>query len=184
MNIKTLRKNYNSLNLIERHSLFISSIMRKDKSEEDAIVSASPQMLREMPDFTHLYQKVLSLFMILIIHKADAWINWQTFSEFETEQTEEFSRLALYYFFVFSDAWAAVCEQLNVDTEAIEKMMFPDNFIIWRIAVIDENFRSLAFTETEARDFVSQFSASEGRLQMTLENKIKEFREFLELPKI
>src|SRR5688572_2135147 len=101
MNIKTLRKNYQSLNLIERHSLFISSIMRKDKSEEDAIVSASPQMLREMPDFTHLYQKVLSLQMIVIIYKADAWTNWQLFSQIDGEKAEEHSRLALYYFFVF-----------------------------------------------------------------------------------
>jgi 2-polyprenyl-3-methyl-5-hydroxy-6-metoxy-1,4-benzoquinol methylase len=60
MNIKNLRKNYKTLSLIERHSLFVSAIMRKDESEENAVVSASPQMLREMPDFTHLYSKVLS----------------------------------------------------------------------------------------------------------------------------
>lgn len=182
MNIKTLRKNYQSLNLIERHSLFISSIMRNDKSEEDAILSASPRELREVPDFTFLYQKVLSLLMIVVIHKAEHWINWQTFCELETEQAKEHSRLALYFFFVFSDAWATVCEQLNIDTETMQKMMFPDNFLIWRITVIDKNFRSLAFTEAEARNFVSQYAASEGRFEMTLENKIKEFREFLGLP--
>lgn len=182
MNIKTLRKNYQSLNLIERHSLFISSIMRKDKSEEDAVVSASPIELREMPDFTLLYQKVLSLLMIVIIHKADAWINWQIFSELETENAEEHAKLALYFFFVFSDAWADVCEQLNVDPESLVRLTFPDNFLIWRMAIIDENFRKLAFTETEAREFVGQYAATEGKLQLTLENKIKEFREFLDLP--
>lgn len=183
MNIKTLRKSYQNLNVIERHSLFMSSIMRNDKSEETAVVSASPTELREIPDFTHLYQKVISLFMIVIIHKADSWINWQTFCEFETEQTDKQSRLSLYYFFVYSDAWLAVCEQINIDPEAMEKMMFPDSFIIWRLALMDNNFRKFAFTEAEARACIGQFAASEGRFAMTVENKIKEFREFLDLPK-
>jgi len=61
-------------------------------------------------------------------------------------------------------------------------MMFPNNFLMWRIAAIDETFRELAFTEAEARDFVSQYAASEGRFEMTLKNKIKEFRDFLDLP--
>ena len=102
MNVKNLRKNYKTLSLIERHSLFVSAIMRKDDSEETAITNASPKMLREMPDFTHLYSKVLSLLMIVMIHKADAWTNWQLFSEMETERAEKHSRLALYFFFAVS----------------------------------------------------------------------------------
>lgn len=183
MNIKSLRKNYKTLSLIERHSLFISAVLRKDKSEETAITNASPQMLREMPDFTHLYQKVLSLLMIVIIYKADAWSNFLLFSEMENDRADGHSRLALYYFYVYRDAWAAVCEQLKIEPEGIAEMTFPDSFLIWRIMVIDEDFREMAFTETEARDFVGQFAAAEGRFEMTLENKIKEFREFLDLPK-
>lgn len=182
MNIKTLRKNYKELNAIERNSLFISAIMRKDKSEETAVLAASPKTLWEIPDLTHLYQKVLSLQMIVIIYKADAWTNWQTFVEFESEHAEEHSRLALYCFFVYSDAWTAVCEQLKIDNAAMVEMMFPDCFLLWRIAQVDEGFRELAFTEAEARDFVGQNAATEGKFNMTLENKIKEFRDFLELP--
>lgn len=183
MNIKSLRKNYKTLNLIERHSLFISSILRKDKSEETAITNASPQMLREMPDFTHLYQKVLSLLMIVIIYKADAWSNWQLFSGIETEKAEQHSRLALYYFFVYTDAWEAICEQLNLEADALAEMMFPDCFLIWRIAFIDDDFREMAFTEAEARDFICWFAGKKAKFEMTLKNKIKEFREFLDLPK-
>lgn len=182
MNIKTLRKNYKELNTIERNSLFISAIIRKDKSEETAVTSASPKTLWEIPDFTHLYGKVLSLQMIVIIYKADAWTNWQIFVEFESEHAEEHSRLALYYFFVYSDAWQAVCEQLKIDAKALAEMMFPDSFLIWRIAQVDEMFRELAFTEAEARKFVSQYAATKGKFKMTLENKIAEFRNFLELP--
>jgi hypothetical protein len=183
MNINKLRKNYKTLDKIERHSLFISAIARKDKSEENAITNASPQMLREMPDFTHLYQKVLSLQMIVMIYKADAWSNWQLFSQIESEKATEHSRLALYYYFVFDDAWRAICEQLQIDADAIAEMMFPDCFIFQGIALIDENFRKLAFTEREARDFICWFAGKKAKFSMTLENKIAEFREFLDLPK-
>lgn len=182
MNIKTLRKNYKELSKIERHSLFISAIVRKDKSEEDAVFAASPKSLWEKADFINLYAKVLDLQMIVIIEKANAWTNWQTFVEFESEHAQELSRLALYYFFVYSDAWAAVCEQLKIDADAMAEMMFPNNFLIWRIAIIDETFRKLAFTEAEARDFVSQTAASEGKFEMTLEKQIAMFRDFLDLP--
>lgn len=182
MNIKTLRKNYKELNTIERNSLFISALIRKDKSEENAITSASPKTLWEIPDFTHLYGKVLSLQMIVIIEKANAWTNWQTFCEFEGERTDEHSRLALYFFFVYSDAWTAVCEYLKIDADALEKMLFPDSFLVMRLAFIDDAFRELAFTEKEAKEFIGQYAATEGTLNMTLENKIKEFKDFLELP--
>lgn len=181
MNIKTLRKEYKNLTMLERHSLFISAIMRKDESEENAVVAASPVKLCEMPDFTHLYSKVLSLQMIVMIHKADAWTNWQLFSEMETERAEKHSRLALYFFFVYSDAWRAVCEKLNIDAGAIAEMMFPSCFLFQQIAFVNETFRKIAFTEREAREFVGWF-AGEEKFAMTLEGKIKEFCEFLELP--
>lgn len=181
MNIKTLRRNYEQLTMLERHSLFLSAIMRKDESEENAIVSASPVKLFEMPDFTHLYSKVLSLLMIVMIHKADAWTNWQLFSEMETERAEKHSRLALYFFFVYADAWRAVCEKLNIDADAIAEMMFPSCFLFHRIAFVDETFRKIAFTEGEAREFVG-WATGEEKFAMTLEAKIKEFCEFLELP--
>ena len=182
MNIKTLRRNYKTLSLIERHSLFLSAIIRKDESEENAVVSASPVKLYEAPDFTHLYSKVLSLLMIVLIHKADAWTNWQLFCEMESERADGHSRLALYFFFVYSDAWAAVCEKLKIDADALTEKLFPDCFLFQRIAFVDETFRELAFSESEAGEFIGQYAATEGKFNMTLENKIKEFRDFLELP--
>lgn len=181
MSIKNLRKNYKSLNMIERHSLFLSAVVRKDVSEENAIVSASPIKLVEMSDFTRLYAKVLTLQMIVLIHKAEAWTNWQTFIEIETEQAENHSSLALYFFFVYSDAWAAICEKLKIDAEVLQEMMFPNCFLLQRIAMSVEDFRELAFTEEEAREFIRTV-ANEGTLALTLESKIKEFCDFLELP--
>ena len=181
MNIKTLRKNYKTLSLVERHSLFVSAIMRKDESEENAVASASPQMLWEMPDFTHLYSKVLSLLMIVLIYKAESFTNWQIFSEMETERSKKHSRLALYFFFIYSDAWTVVCKRLKIDADALAEMMFPNCFLLQSIAFTDETFRELAFTETEAREFVNCF-IGEDKFAMTLESKIKEFCEFLKLP--
>jgi hypothetical protein len=181
MNIKNLRKNYKTLSLIERHSLFLAAIIRKDESEENAVVAASPVKIYEAPDFTHLYSKILSLLMIVIIHKADAWTNWQLFGEMESDRADGHSRLALYFFFVYSDAWAAICEKLNFDAETLAEMMFPGCFLIHRIAIADKNFRKLAFTEAEAREFVNRF-AGEQKFAMTLESKIEEFCNFLGLP--
>lgn len=181
MNIKTLRRNYEQLTMLERHSLFLSAIMRKDESEEAAVVAASPVKTYDAPDFTHLYSKVLSLLMIVMIHKADAWTNWQLFGEMESERADNHSRLALYFFFVYTDAFAAVCERLNIDADAVREMMFPDCFLFQRIMLFDETFRELAFTEQEARKYVGWF-AGEERFVMTLENKIREFCDFLELP--
>jgi hypothetical protein len=155
--------------------------MRKDESEENAVVSASPVKLYEMPDFTQLYSKVLSLQMIVLIHKADAWTNWQIFSEMESDRADEHSRLALYFFYVYPDAWTAVCEKLKIDAAALAEMMFPSCFLFHRIAFVNESFREFAFTEDEAREFVGRFGCEE-KLAMTLEAKIKEFCEFLELP--
>lgn len=183
MNIKNLRKNYKTLSLIERHSLFISAAMRNDESELTAIENASPKMLREMPDFTHLYQKVLSLLMIVLIYKADAYANWLFFSRVETEKGDEHSRLALYFFFVYADAWAAVCEQMKIDADALVEKMFPDCFLFQRIALIDKTYREYAFSETEAREFINMFAGKEIEAKMTLENKIAEFRKFIGLPK-
>ncbi len=60
-------------------------------------------------------------------------------------------------------------------------MMFPSSFLFHRIAFVDETFRELAFTEAEAREFVG-WATGEEKFAMTLEAKIKEFCEFLELP--
>ena len=167
--------------MLERHSLFLSAIVRKDESEENAVVSASPVKLFEIPDFTRLYSKVLSLLMIVMIYKAEAWTNWQLFGDMEGERADEHSRLALYLFFVYSDAWRAVCERLQIDAEAICEMMFPSCFLVQRIAFANEAFRELAFTEQEARKFVG-WATGEEKFAMTLEAKIREFCEFLELP--
>lgn len=181
MNVKSLRKNYAALTALERNSLFISAVMRKDKSEENAILAASPKTLWEKADFLNLYANVLSLSMVVMIHKADAWTNWQLFSEMDGEHADELSRLALYYYFVYTDAWAAVCEQLKINAEAMKEKMFPDCFLLWRLAIVDDAFRDLAFTEAEARAFINR--QVEGEFQMTVENKTAEFRKFLELPK-
>ncbi|NNE98002.1 MAG: hypothetical protein HKN25_03170 [Pyrinomonadaceae bacterium] len=182
MNIKSLRKNYTTLSLVERHSLFVSAILRNDESEETAITNASPKMIQEMPDFTHLYSKVLTLLMIVMIHKADAFTNWQVFSESESERADNHSRLALYYFFVYSDAWEAICKQMKLNAEDLVEMMFPSCFLFTRLALVDESLRELAFTETEAKEFIKWFNGTDTKFEMTLENKLEEFRGFLELP--
>jgi hypothetical protein len=71
---------------------------------------------------------------------------------------------------------------LKIDGEALQEMMFPNCFLLQRIVLADESYRELAFSEEEAREFIRTF-ANEGTLALTLESKIKEFCDFLELSK-
>ncbi len=183
MNIKTLRRNYKDLNEIERNSLFISALMRNDKSEENAVLSASPKVLWEKADFAVLYERVLCLQMIVIIEKADYWNTYSIFSEFASAKNKSMDSLSLYFFFTLADAWKAVCREIGIDARKFEEMLFPNNFLLFRLDNFEDSFREFAFTETEAQEFLKKrYKLFGEKLVFTLENRIAEFRKFLDLP--
>lgn len=60
--------------------------------------------------------------------------------------------------------------------------MFPDSFLISRIALMNEFFRELAFTEDEAQKFVQKSLGKKIKLEMTLKKITNSYRRFLGLP--
>ncbi len=183
MNIKTLRRNYKDLNEIERNSLFISALIRNDKSEKNAVLSASPKVLWEKVDFAVLYERVLTLQMIVIIEKADYWHTFSVFLEFESPKHKGIENLSLYFFFTLTDAWKVVCKEIGIDARKFEEMLFPNNFLLFRLTNFEDSFREFAFTETEAQEFLKKrYKLFGEKLVFTLENRIAEFRKFLNLP--
>ncbi len=182
MNLNTIRKNYETLTFIERNALFISALQRDDKSEIAAIYAATPRKTFSEIDFYELKQSLLALQMIVIIEKADYFNSALMLSETERPKHKGMDSLSLYFFFTTADAWKAVCEEIGVDADAFEKMLFPEKFFIYRLAELENSFRDLAFTETEAAAFCKKHCEFNGTLAFTLENKIAEFRKFLDLP--
>ena len=71
MNIKNLRKNYKTLSLIERHSLFLSAIIRNDETELNADrMRLRRKCFKKCRILPSLCEEVLSLLMIVMIYKA------------------------------------------------------------------------------------------------------------------
>ena len=182
MNLNAIRKNYKALTLIERNALFISALQRDDKSEIDAIYAATPRKHFSEIDFYELRHNLIALQMIVMIEKADHFNLALMFSEAEHPKYEGMGGLSLYFFFTVADAWKAVCKEIGVDADAFEQMLFPNRCFIYRLADIENTFRDLAFTEAEATAFCKKRYEFNGTLAFTLENKIAEFRKFLDLP--
>ena len=181
MNIKSLRKNYKTLSLIERHSLFISSdfekrqIRRKGDCKRIAANASGNAGFHTSLFKSFVFADDRNYSQSGRLDKlATCLARWKT-----SELTIH-SRLALYFYFVYADAWKVVCEQMKIDSQSLTEMMFPDIFILWRINLVDEDLREMAFTEDEARNFVYKFTGAKTGFEMTLENKIAEFRDFLE----
>ncbi len=182
MNLNALRKNYKTLTYIERNALFISAVQRGDRSEIDAIYAATPRKTYSQIDFYELKQNLMALLMIVMIEKADYFNLALMFSESERPKSEGLDGLSLYFFFTVADAWKAVCKEISVDADAFEQTLFPNHCLIYRLADLENSFRDLAFTEAEAAAFCKKRYEIDSTLAFTLENKIAEFRKFLDLP--
>lgn len=182
MNLNTIRKNYEALTFIERHALFISALQRGDQNEIDAIYAATPRKLYKEIDFYELKQNFLILQMFVIIEKLNYFNTALMLAETENPKRKRAERLSLYLFFTLADAWRVVCDGIGVDADAFERMLFPNQSFIYRIAGVESSFRDFAFNEAEATAYCKRHDKFDGALAFTVENKVAEFRKYLELP--
>ncbi len=67
MNIKTLRKSYENLTMLERMSLADNALARDDESELRAIVAASPREGFRQPDYFNLMEEITRFRLINLI---------------------------------------------------------------------------------------------------------------------
>lgn len=183
MNLNKIRKNYESLTFIERNALFISALQRNDKSEIDAIYAASPRKTYSEIDFYQFKQNLITLQMLVIISKTNYFNSALMLSETGNTKHKGIEGLILYFYFTVADAWKVVCKDIGIDSDAFEKTLFPNDSVIYRIVDFEKSFRDLAFTESEAAMFCKKHRQFDGKLAFTFENKIAEYRAFLDLPK-
>lgn len=182
MNIKSLRKSYENLTMLERLSLVDNAISREDEIEVKAIVAASPRKTFSQPDYLDLFEMIKKFRFCNLIVRFGCVMNFDYFfhCEFSDEerQTND-ARLAAYLYVRATDAWKAVNDELCLRPDynkEIGEILFPVELLNRK----DELLRAFAFTEDEARKFIKKQTGIE-KIQ-TLADEINAIREALGLP--
>ena len=93
MNLNNLRKNYDTLSFRERYSLYQMASVRRDESEINAVVLASPKSNYTQVDFAFFDEKVLILQLENIFERLDHSIRFDLFLN-ARDKTDENSRTA------------------------------------------------------------------------------------------
>lgn len=182
MNIKSIRRNYDELTMLERLSLLDNAVSRGDESEAKAVVAASPRKTFTEPDYADLFEKINNFRFFYLIIRLGYVMQFDFFlqCEFSDEerQTSD-ARLAAYLYVRATDAWKGVCDELGLRLD-FEKEIAEHLFSIEMLNRKDEFLREFAFTEDEAQKFIKAKAGIE-KIQ-TLEDEMKAIREALDLP--
>ncbi|MGI8670399.1 MAG: hypothetical protein ACR2J3_11240 [Aridibacter sp.] len=181
MNIKTLRKNYAELTMLERLSLVDNAKARDDENEISAIVAASPRETYRQTDFYNLMQEINKFRLCNLIARLGYIMLFDLFLQFDSEENEKTdeARLAAFCYVRATDSWKTLNDELGLrpdfDAEIGEHL-----FAIGVLKRKDSLLRDFAFNENEAREFIKGETGN-GKI-ITSEDEIKTIREALELP--
>ena len=190
MTIKTLRKDYGSLSMLQRLSLLDNAISRGDESEAAAITAASPKKIFSQTDYCNLFEEINKIrmtnmvirlshmltFDFLLFSGSDCLKNKSGLAN-EKRRTNHL-KLAAFLYVRATDSWNAVSDELglrpNYDEE-IADILFPIDLL----QVKDAMMREYAFSEHEAKQYIFEQT---GRNEFaTMEKEISEYRKYLEL---
>lgn len=182
MNIKSIRRNYENLTMLERLSLIDKATSRDDESEIKAIVAASPRETFSQTDFYNLLEKIHKFRLCNLIARLGYAMQFEFFLQLEFEENERIennAKLAAYLYVRATDAWKAVEDELglssNFNDEIAEHL-----FSIEMLNRKDKFFREFAFTEDEAQKFIKAKAGIEK--MQTIKDEMKAIREALDLP--
>ncbi len=181
MNIKTLRKNYESLTKLERLSLADNADARDDENEITAINAASPKESFRQVDYYDLMREIKTFRLCNLIVRLGYIIHFDFFLRCDFEDEERISndaKLAAYLYVRATDSWKAINDELglrpNYDEELAEHL-----FAIEILKMKEILLREIAFTEDEARAFIKAKAGIEE--MQTIEDEKKAIREALGL---
>lgn len=193
MNIKSLRKDYKNLTLLERLSLADNAASRDDENEQRAINAASPKESFRQVDFYDLLTEITTFRLCNLIVRLSYIMQFDYFTmeaelnilskKFSLEKDERLlinQRMTAFLFVRATDSWQAVNDELglrpNYDEE-ISQFLFSIEMMKER----EEIMRKLAFTEDEASEHLKK-RTGDGKTQ-TLADEIKAIKEALGLQK-
>jgi hypothetical protein len=188
--IKTLRKSYENLSMLQRLSLADNAVARDDEIEALAIKAASPKIHYSQPDFIALFDQILRIRLCNLITRLGYILNFDLllFAELEKlidksvsskhERINDDLRLAGYLYVRATDSWNAINDELSLRPHFDEEI----GGILFSIELLhakDAIMREYAFSEDEARAYIQKLTGmSEIK---TIEQEIQDYRDYLEL---
>jgi hypothetical protein len=188
MNLKIIRKNYDALSLRERYSLFERALDRDDKSEIQAIVSASPKTLFQLTDFYFFKETVRLLQIANLLERLKYQEMFDLFFEHREEiadaDIEKFETtvdnilLCGYLYRIETDAWQAVGDEFGFDVQDFRQMMSKDFMTFGILEIKDKTMRELSFTDEGAKIAVERKNLNSVGLK-TLETQTAKYRQIL-----
>ena len=93
MTIKTLRKDYENLSMLQRLSLLDNAISRNDDSEAQAIMAASPRKSYSQPDYCDFFDQINHIRLCNLIFRLGYMMNFNLFRECLSEKLKNKSSL-------------------------------------------------------------------------------------------
>lgn len=193
MNIKSLRKNYDGLTMLERLSLADNAAARDDEDEQRAINAASPKENYRQVDFYDLLREITTFRLCNLIVRLSYIMQFDYFimeaelniysKNFNAERDERLindAKMAAFLYVRATDAWRIVNDELGLRPNFDEEMA-QFLFSIEMMKDKEETMRHLAFSEDEAREQIKKHTGTD-KIQ-TLEDEIKAIKEVLELSK-
>ncbi len=181
MNLKSIRKDYEHLNTLERLSLLDNAISREDESEVKAIVAASPRKTYSQPDYLEMFEKITQMRFCNLIIRLGYAMNFDFLLRLDEDgqSISNQAKLAAYLYVRATDSWKAVSDELCLRPD-YDKEIGEIFFAIYLLVVKDRLLREFAFTESEVKDYLEkQHGISEMK---TLADEIDAMREALGLP--
>ena len=181
MNLNSLRKNYDTLSFRERYSLYQMASVRRDESEINAVVLASPKSNYTQVDFAFFDEKVLILQLENIFERLDHSIRFDLFLNARDKTDEKLTDGIFssgYLYTIETDAWKVVGDEFGFDVEGFREGMAADYLPIRMMSSNDEMMRKLAFTEEGMRKIAADKNFDSSGLK-TLKTQTEKYREIL-----
>ncbi|MGI8757430.1 MAG: hypothetical protein ACR2MB_16550 [Acidimicrobiales bacterium] len=192
MNIKSLRKSYENLTMLERLSLADNALARDDESELRAIVAASPRKSFSQVDYFDLMQEITKFRLCNLIVRLSYIMQFDYFWERSTlavnsdkpnlkreERLLVDLKMSAYLYVRATDSWKILNDELglrpNFDEEISEFL-----FSLEMMKDKEMLMREIAFTEDEAKEHLKAKTGSDK--MQTIADEIEAIRKALELP--
>ncbi len=166
--------------MLERLSLADHAVARNDESEVRAIIAASPRVCYSQPDYLALFENI-NMFRFCNLITCLRYI--MQFSLFciideDREGLPDYARLAAYLYVRATDSWRTVCDEFRLRPDFNEQIS-NSLFSVAMLEVKDKLLREIAFTESEAVDYLGK-QCGISKIQ-TLADETKAIREVLGL---
>jgi hypothetical protein len=192
MNIKSLRKNYESLTMLERLSLADNALARDDENELQAIIAASPRIHFSQVDYLELLNQINKFRFCSLITRLSYIMQFDFFcyeaeldylrnksSSKREERLDVDARMSAFLYVRATDSWKSVCQEFSINPDFADEVCE----LLYSVKMMrakDELLRAMAFTEEEAQaEIIKLFG--KGKVK-TLEEEIASIKEVLGLP--